>query len=157
MRLIRTILGVTAVGSVAVFGGVQAFDDETTRDDDGTITEAGGLGAFVIRVGDCVQMPDELEVASVEGVPCGEPHDAEAYATFELRLPEFEAETVELAAGKGCLSRWEQAIGTSYADSMALDFVAMMPTEASWALSDREVTCFVVSVDRSPLTGSELG
>ena len=153
MRL-RLIMGIAAVGGIAVFGGVESFDDETTRDEAGEITEAGGLGAFVIRVGDCVQLPDEALVASVEGVPCDTPHDAQAYATVTLEMPEFDAAKVNELALDRCLDRWHEAVGTVFEEDLRFDISSLVPTEESWDMGDREAICFIISIDGSRLHGS---
>ena len=83
--LVKNVVGWTAVAGVAVFGGVTAFGDDTTRNAQNEIIEAGGLGAFSIEVGDCLNLPSELgEMESVEGVPCTQPHSAQAFAVFDL-------------------------------------------------------------------------
>ncbi|MDA3040977.1 MAG: hypothetical protein O3C27_15900 [Actinomycetota bacterium] len=72
------------MAGIAVFGGANAFDANTTRDESGEIVEAGGLGVFAMEVGDCFQVPIEDLVQSVEAVPCTEPHDAQVYAKFDM-------------------------------------------------------------------------
>lgn len=155
MNVGRVIAGCALAGGVAVFGAVHAFEDETTRDKAGNITTAGGLGAFVVRIGDCVQLPDTDLVASVEGVPCDAPHDAEAYAKFNVTdLTSFDLELVESRALEGCVERWHDAIGTVYEADTDLDVYAFTPSPLSWKAGDRGVVCFVISVDGSRSTGS---
>lgn len=158
MGLARNIIG-TAVGGAAIFAGTGALSDDTTRNDTGEITASGGVGAYKVRVGDCIQMPaDTTEVVSVEGVPCTTPHGAQAFAEFKLPdLPAFPSddEMIELA-GRGCLGYWAGAIGTTYQSDRSLDMTFWSPTQASWAQDDRVVTCFVISADGSPLTGTKL-
>src|SRR3954453_2341694 len=148
MNLGRILVGGALAGSVAVFGATHSFDDETARDESGQITTAGGLGAFVVRVGDCVQLPDHSLVVSVEGVPCDTPHDAEAYARFNVsELTTYTPESVKSQGLNGCLERWTDAIGTVFETDTDLDVNMFGPTEASWKVGDREVVCFVVSLD----------
>jgi hypothetical protein len=155
MRIGRIILTGVVAGGVAVYGGTQAFDDDTTRDDAGVITEGGGLGAFVIQVGDCVQVPEEELVQSVEAVPCDTPHDAEAYAVFDLpEVEDFDLEATYLRADEGCVERWDDAIGTDYATDPDLDLYVLGPTDLSWKGGDREVVCFVVRLDGERSSGS---
>ena len=79
----RVIAG-TVIGAVAIFGGAGLFDDDTVRGDSGEIIEGGGLGVFVMQDGDCFNLPDGDSVVSIEGVPCGDPHDAEVFAPRQL-------------------------------------------------------------------------
>lgn len=156
MRIGRAVGGLV-VGGVAVFAGTQATEDDTTRDDSGAITEAGGLGAFALQVGDCIQLPDATEVLSVEGVPCGEPHDAQVFAEFELPDGDFPGvESVEMSAGDGCYERWPAAVGTDYETDTASDFTVFTPTAESWAEGDREVACLLVPLDGPQMVGSRL-
>lgn len=150
----RVIAGV-AVVAAAVFGGANAFDDNTVRDESGVIVEGGGLGAFAMRVGDCVNLPDNPLIASLEAVPCADPHDAEVYALFDLADGGYPGEnTVSDASIDGCLDRFEGFVGTPYEFS-ELDIYWLEPTEDSWnELDDREVVCTVVNLDGSKLTGS---
>jgi hypothetical protein len=152
------------VGGVA-FANTGAFDDHTKRDSSSAIVESGGLGAFKVQVGDCVTWPDGLDtdraepqkVTSVQGVPCDQPHDAQAYASFDVTLPHFDADAVMGEATSGCATRWTDAIGTNLFGDVDHDATAFTPSEQSWKQGhDREVVCFVISVDGSPLVGSLL-
>lgn len=155
-RLIGGAAG-AAVAGAAVFGGVSAMGDETKRDEAGVITEAGGLGAFSIRVDDCIQLPDASEVQSVEGVPCDRPHDAQAFATFLMPDGAYPgAVAIDRATDEGCMDRFEAYVGVAYEDS-ELDFTAFHPTSASWTEGgDREIVCFVVD-PAGKLTGEARG
>lgn len=146
--LIKKVVGWSAVAGVAVFGGVSAFGDDTTRNDQNEIVEAGGLGAFSIEVGDCLNLPTELsEVQSVEGVPCSEAHSAQAFAIFDLTgfgdgFPGSAA--FQDQAGEGCYQRFEGFVGIPYENS-ELYFTTLEPTQESWAqLDDREIVCLLV-------------
>jgi hypothetical protein len=156
VRIGRTVGGLV-LGGAAVFAGTQATEDHTTRDEAGDITEAGGLGAYALQVGDCIQLPDADTVISVEGVPCAEPHDAQVFAEFVLPDGDFPGlDAVELAAGEGCYQRWPAAVGTAYESDPASDFTVLTPTAESWAEGDREVTCLLVPLDVARMVGSRL-
>lgn len=155
----RRIIGGIVGGGIAVFGGAQAMDDDTTRNDSGEIVEGGGLGVLAMDVGDCVQLPTDHElVQSVEGVPCGEPHDAELYAEFDVPDGAFPGDpALEKLAGEGCYERWGSAVGTVYEDDKVLDFTFFLPSEQGWAEGDREVQCMVLRIDGTRLTAAVLG
>lgn len=144
----KRIIGGALVAGVAVFGGVTATGDETTRNDQDQIIDSGGLGAFAIQAGDCLNLPDQYsEVQSVEGVPCDEPHNAQAYGAFDVTGfgQDFPGST-EFAeqAEVGCHSRFEQFVGIAYEES-ELYFTTLEPTKDSWELADdREILCLVV-------------
>lgn len=155
--IIKTVGGVV-VGGVAVFAGTSATDDNTTRDDTGAVVEAGGLGAFVMQIGDCVQLPDAQEIQSVEAVPCGQAHDAQVYAEFLLSGDDWPGEeSIEMQSAQGCYERWPAAVSADYDNDPAHDFTFFSPLADGWSNGDREVTCMVVNTDASPISGSLLG
>lgn len=149
MELIKKVVGGAAIAGVAVFGGVTAFGDNTTRNDRNEIVESGGLGAFAIKVGDCLNLPSEFtEVQSVEGVPCSQAHSAQAYAVFDLIgfgevFPGVEA--FKEQADAGCYDRFASFVGIPYEQS-ELYVRSLTPTEEGWAqLGDREIICLLVA------------
>lgn len=152
----RLIAGAVVAG-VAVFAGVGAFQDDTVRDETGAIVEGGGLGAFVIQNGDCINLPSESLVESVEAMPCSQPHDAEAYAIFDITGTTYPGEAaIDDHAIDGCLAQFHPFVGIAYEYS-ELEVFWLEPTEDSWnELDDREIVC-MVAVDGSQLTGSMRG
>lgn len=156
----RLIAGVVVAVGVAVFAGVGAFGDETTRNDAGEITEGGGLGAFVIQNGDCINLPSENLVQSVEGVPCHMAHDAEVYSLFDMGEASSAwpgEDAVYVAAEDGCLARFHAFVGVAYEYS-ELGVYYLHPTMDSWIeADDREIVCMVTTIDGSSLTGSMRG
>ena len=65
------------------------------RDDSGAIVDAGNIDAFAVKPGDCFDDPSSMassEVSSLDGVPCADPHDNEAYAVFDVSLTSFPGE-----------------------------------------------------------------
>ncbi|GGC03248.1 septum formation family protein [Cellulomonas carbonis] len=132
--------------------------DEPVRDASGEIVEAADADAFSIRVGDCLETTEAFaeatEVESVPTVPCGDPHDAEVYATTLLDDGDFPGdEAVAKKADELCYGEFEAFVGLPYEDS-ALDFTMLYPSEQSWDLmDDREVVCILVDLDGG-VTGS---
>ncbi|HVF14532.1 MAG TPA: septum formation family protein [Acidimicrobiales bacterium] len=137
-----------------------ATDDKTTRNETGAIVESGGLGAFVMRPGDCFMAPEEGTelVVSVEGVPCEAPHDGQVYALFDVPDTEiFDEAGVEAQAGEGCMSRWSTELWGTYEENMEIDIFYFTPSSESWAEDDREIVCVIVPLDEdTPLVGSRL-
>lgn len=145
---IKKVVGWSTVAGAAIFGGVSAFGDDTTRNSQNEIVEAGGLGAFSIEVGDCLNLPSDLNaVQSVEGVPCTQPHSAQAFAKFDLvgfgeAWPGLEAFSAD--ADQGCLDRFEDFVGLPYEQS-EFYLTVLRPSEETWEeVDDREVVCLLV-------------
>ncbi|MEZ5228855.1 MAG: septum formation family protein [Acidimicrobiales bacterium] len=141
---VRQLAGAAVIGGVAIFGGVTAMGDDTVRDDSGAIVEAGGVGVFAIKYGDCLVAPLEGEVQSVEGVPCDQPHDSQAYDTFDLTgFDAFPGDALDEPAYNGCLDRFESFVGIPFEESI-LWVTFMSPTADGWAQGDREIQCLII-------------
>ena len=120
---------------------------------------SGVLGVLAVEAGDCVQLPDDELIESVEGVPCDVPHDAQVYSSLDLGGGAFRNDSdIEDEAFKRCLARWGDVVGTDWESDTFHDFLAFYPTSESWAFGDREVLCLVVRLDGGPARrGSALG
>ncbi|MGQ0825496.1 MAG: septum formation family protein [Actinomycetota bacterium] len=158
MRAIgRIVGGLVVAGGVATFGATGGFEDKTERNEAGEITEAGGVGVFVMEVGDCVELPESDYVESLEGVPCDTPHDAQLYAEFDLDNTSLPGPTeLQQLATDGCIFAWPAMLGANYDEMPNHDIYFFTPTSETWSNGDREVQCLVITVDGSPITGSIL-
>ncbi len=116
---------------------------------------ACGQSVFDIAVGQCINLPDGQEVTNVETVDCAQPHQAEAYHTFDVADGEFPGQTaIADQADTNCEAAFEGYVGVSFQDS-ELFFQTLTPTQESWAQGDREVVCLLVTGDGTDLTGSQ--
>ena len=113
---------------------------------------------FSLGVGDCFNDPDAIEeVSDVEMVGCGEAHDNEVFASYEIPGSDFPGQAaVQADAADGCLSRFEPYVGTDYLDS-SLDVSFLTPSDASWDQGDHEVVCFLYDLNGTKLTTSVKG
>jgi len=149
-----TVAGLGLVG--AGYAGI-AGQDTTTRAEDGAIVTEGDIGAFRIRVGDCLGATVEGEFESAPGIPCSQPHADEVYYAFNL--PEgdgdWPGETVVAdAADTGCYNAFEPFAGSVYEESI-YGIRSITPTAASWdGFDDREVLCLINHYDGTPKTGT---
>lgn len=149
----KRLIGAAAVAGIAVFGGASAIDDNTTRNDNGEIVEAGGLGAFAVQMGDCVQMPNDDFIQSFEAVPCSTPHDAQAYAEVEMLLTgDYDEPAIATEADRICLNEFEKFTGESYSSS-AYYYTYLYPSEQSYdQQDDRSALCFISGAPGEKLT-----
>jgi hypothetical protein len=140
--------------------------EDAERDEGGEITDAGEESVFDLKVGDCFNTPgdpqdgEDEEVASVDAIPCGEPHDNEVYHEYRfagsLVEPYPGEEAVVMEAAEGCFAEFEGFVGLSYEES-ELELNAILPTETSWKDGDRIALCYVFALDFSKLTGTMEG
>lgn len=132
------------------------------RSVEGTITTAGNLDPFQIRIGDCFNdgppQSENAEVTNVAGTPCSEPHDNEVYAVFDIDLLSYPgSEEMGDRATAACLERFEAFVDKTYETSV-LAILPMYPTSESWTRrNDREVVCAVYHMELQKLVGSMRG
>lgn len=118
----------------------------------------GGGTVFDLAVGDCFdRSSDTGEISDVPIVECDEPHDSEAFHTFEIADGEFPGEEELLAqAEEQCIPAFEEYVGIDYANSR-LDIFPITPTEGSWSQGDREVVCALYDLESDELEASMQG
>lgn len=116
------------------------------RDATGSVTTRGDIPVSEIRTGDCMEndIAEEVEMMTMELIPCEEPHYFEAYATFVLPEGDFpgQKEVDRLSEG-GCIKRFDDFVGVGYGESN-LELLFMRPYEDGWAY-DRGVACLITT------------
>jgi hypothetical protein len=124
--------------------------------------DASTVDASQIIVGDCYDDPlgetDEwVEVEDVNLVRCDEPHDLEAFHSFDLPAGAYPSdEALDAAVDEACVGAFEGFVGQTYEDS-GLDLAFLTPSEEAWANGDRKVICSLYAMDLSKLRGSMEG
>ncbi len=143
-----------------LLAGCGGTTTETERDDSGEVTERNDdASVFEVKVGDCYNFPedsaDSTEVETLAAIPCGEPHQAEAYHEVEIDGDEFPGDSeVATQAEAECVTAFETFVGAAY-DTSVLDFTYLAPTQQSWdQLDDRLISCLVVDTENPEVTGS---
>ena len=81
---LKALGAVLLVLALATSCSDDSTSDNSTRDEEGNITEGGDVGVFALEVGDCFDQPPDGNIEEVAGVPCDEPHDTEVYAKFDM-------------------------------------------------------------------------
>jgi hypothetical protein len=120
------------------------------------------VDAAQVVVGDCFDDPvsdtdDWVEIDDVRLVRCDEPHDLEAFHSFDLPDGDLPSEAaLDEKAGEVCIPAFEEFVGRTYEDS-ELDLSYLTPTEESWAEGDRRVLCSAYAMDLTKLRGSVEG
>lgn len=137
------------IAAIVVAALVGAFGT-AERDTAGTVTTRGDVPVAELRTGDCVakEIGEDVEMLTLEVIPCDEPHSYETYSTFVLPEGDFpgQKEVDRLAEG-GCVKRFENFVGLSYDDSK-LELFYMRPFAEGWAI-DRGVACLLVNETRA--------
>lgn len=139
-------LVISAVWIVVITAAVAlAVVTSAEREEAGEITEQGSVSAFEVRAGDCFNNPPiDAQATSIDAVLCSQPHDAEAFAAFEIPGEQYPSDKAVIRqAEAGCVARFEDFIGLPYAESV-YEVVYLHPTRSSWRLADdRIVLCAV--------------
>lgn len=157
----RKIYGRAGAGQVAmaalaalVIAGCSSFGGPERDADTGELTEAGTIGVFELRVGDCLaELPDGNGIATINAVPCSQPHTDEIFASVPMPAAEFPGRAeVETFAGEACEREFAGFVGLG-SQASTLEYGFLSPTESSWADGDREVLCVVLD-PAGDVTGS---
>ncbi|MFE4670106.1 DUF4190 domain-containing protein [Streptomyces sp. NPDC056716] len=120
------------------------------------VRESSGL---YVDKGTCFNTPNgtsEGVMYDVEEVPCAAEHEAEVFATVTLPDGAFPGDTriAELADERCYALEGDYAMDT-WALPEHVDLYYLVPISSSWALGDREITCFFGHVETGgTLTGS---
>ncbi|MEA2537062.1 MAG: hypothetical protein QOF11_1296 [Chloroflexota bacterium] len=115
-----------------------------------------------LKPGDCFDDPitagaSAAEIKDVQHHPCSEPHLYEVIETMvfptsgDATFPGqtgFDAFLVEK-----CSAAFAGYVGIAE-DQSSLTYLAYTPVESGWNRGDREITCFLGTVDGTKLTGS---
>lgn len=128
------------------------------RDEQGVITEGGDVRAASLRVGDCVNgLNDATVVSSLPAVPCGQVHEGEVFAVFDLPAGDYPGvEEVDRLVDEGCNARLE-TYSTRAVEDPDIGLYYVFPQELNWIAGDRSVSCLVLSLSDDGLTGSVRG
>ncbi len=152
---------VTLVACVAVAALASCGADAERSETTGEVTASGDVGAFDVRVGDCLsEVPGgsvfATQVETVPAVPCQEEHAGEVYDSFDLEDAEFPGdERTAILAQEGCAERFGSFVGLSYGLAR-FEISVLTPSSETWDIGDHEVVC-IVSDPSGPLTDSPRG
>jgi len=139
VALIGAIVVIVAVGFAVLRGG-------------------GGAPPESLEVGDCIDVPETSELATVPKQACAEPHDGEVFHVFEATGTGGAAYPADPEWGPliypVCDPAFEEYTGTPVETRTDIDYLYLVPTEDRWASGDRRVTCFIQSLDGAPLLRS---
>ena len=134
------------VASAVAIGVANTVD----RADDGVVVARGSVAATELRTGDCpTSLPDGTTRTLSVG-PCTEPHVAEVFASFPISSGAYPGEAeVKRFGGGGCTERLAGYVGPGREDEF--DVVFLYPTDMSWRLGDRAVSCLATAPDGATL------
>ena len=115
----------------------------------------GELGVFVTQLGDCLnEVPGgtAVEVSTVTGVPCDQPHHWQLIHKGDITLEAYSRSAVNDEKTKICTAAIEELF-TSFVnanDEEILEYknaegYTLAPTSESWENGDRTVDCLIGS------------
>ncbi len=143
------------VGLIAL--GVWAVSQQAGRDDSGAITKSGRLGFGDIREGDCIAIPgssgtENIDTFKLKGVPCSEPHNAEAVAVIRIDSASYPGQAgLDDQSVQPCL---DAVSAIPAVQGGGYEPYRLIPTEGIWNdPSGHRVLCFVVKSGFDDFTG----
>jgi len=109
-----------------------------------------------LAIGDCFDVPTTADITTIPTKPCTEPHGGEVFHAFDA--PGGGAYPTDEAWGQliypVCDPVFKAYTGTAVEDRTDIDYLFLVPTSDRWGGGDRHVTCFIRSLDGSPLDHS---
>jgi hypothetical protein len=119
---------------------------------------AGSRDPANLVVGDCFDVPTAAQrIEDLKSRTCGGPHGGEVFHIFEApgASATYPSDTDwEALIYPVCDPLFETYAGTPVAERMDIGYQYLVPTADRWAAGDRRVTCFISSLDGSPLARS---
>jgi putative regulator of septum formation len=123
-----------------------------------TVTACSGSGSGpALKVGDCFDVPKSGDVVEIPTKPCTRQHGGEVFHEFDAKGSSGDYPTDDAWAQliyPVCDPAFEAYTGTPVEDRTDIDYLFLVPTSDRWAAGDRHVTCFIRSLDGSPLSKS---
>lgn len=108
-----------------------------------------------LQPGDCFDLPAAGDtIGDVNRRDCTGAHAGEVFHVFEAsgEAAAYPTDTDwEAIVYPVCDPEFEAYTGTFVADRLDIDYRYFVPTADGWGRGDRQVTCFIVSPDGSPL------
>jgi hypothetical protein len=95
-----------------------------------------------LAVGDCTS--SDIQSTDIETVGCDEDHTYEVFAVFDVDGDDFPGASELSAEAESCnAERFEEYVGTPYAES-AIYTQTFVPTEETWnEANDRTILCYL--------------
>jgi hypothetical protein len=167
-KALRILLGlvfvplglITAIGiAAAVFAGPKPVRAPAVVPESGVITQPGTLSALDLQPGDCYNTklppvkPGETQmIATVEAVPCTQPHTDQVVTTITYSAADPFPGTSTARAEQDCSAAFEQKLDPAAFNQESLSMATLSPpNESEWRRSP-VVACTLQSnepVDRS--------
>jgi hypothetical protein len=148
--LLLLVVGVGLAGLIVLISATTGVE---RGGDDGRLTAPASISVFDVQAGDCLEsVESDAETTSLDGVPCSDPHRAEALSRFSLPDGEYPGDEAVFAAGH---RRCGQALDNLVrpAERSEVEPFYLYPTENSWETQDdREIVCIALSSE--PRAGS---
>ena len=114
--------------------------------------------ALDLVVGDCfVEPAAEDEVQDVQRAPCNEPHSGEVMLVADYPAQDAYPgdEAFQAWVETNCLGEaFSTYTGKSYEEALDISVSYLYPTADGWGQGDKEMTCYLVPVDGTPVSFS---
>ena len=119
---------------------------------------AGSRDPASLVVGDCFDVPAaDQRIEDLKSRTCSGPHGGEVFHIFEASTANATYPTDggwEALIYPVCDTAFEAYTATPVAERLDIGYLFLVPTADRWGAGDRRVTCFITSLDGSPLSRS---
>ncbi len=111
-----------------------------------------------LAVGDCFDVPTAADrIEDIRSRTCDGPHAGEVFHSYDAAATATDYPTDsawEALVYPVCDPVFEAYTGTPVAERLDIGYLYLVPTADRWDAGDRRVTCFIASLDGSPLSRS---
>ena len=108
-----------------------------------------------LDVGDCFDVPTAGQrIEDIRSLACSGPHAGEVFHRYEAAATGATYPTDadwEALVYPVCDPVFEDYTGTPVGDRLDIGYLYLVPTADRWTAGDRRVTCFIASLDGTPL------
>ncbi|MBW1599566.1 DUF4190 domain-containing protein [Streptomyces sp. JJ38] len=152
------VAGAQALATGVLLALVLPWGDTAEGEEDEGYASPEIVYAFEVRVGDCFNpvnddMSQDASHSGMEIVPCDQPHEMQAYAVFDLDLPESSGhEDAGPWASTGCLEHYGYPTGDAAPGD--LTHYILLPSPEGWERDQRDVLCAYTREGGGMLEGS---
>lgn len=119
---------------------------------------ATGMGAcsttsvLSLHEGQCLMLPTGTNVTTVRTVDCSSPHEAEVFDVITVPEQHRPGDAdLDARAREECRTTFDTWVGRPFEES-DLEYSWIIPSERSWQQGDRDVVCYVHTLDGARTT-----
>jgi hypothetical protein len=149
------VIRIVVIGILVLVGWIYEQVTSANRDGQGSISKAGEVKAFEIKVGDCLAAVGlEVDFEATTGIPCSDNHALEVFASTNLPMTIlYDSEEYNNFIDDFCASNLFAYAGIN-ANLDEYKYSYLSANAETFAGGERDIDCVVERIDGMLTTGS---